>query len=133
MIVDPSTFSVQGNFTQTSTGTLGTAIAGPSNYDQFLITGLATLDGTLDLTFVPGYTPALGDSFDLFKYGAETGEFATVDVTGLASGYSVMLDYGANGLTATIGVSTVPEPPSLVPAGTAALAVALVMIRRRRR
>jgi hypothetical protein len=131
LIVDPSTFTVNGAFTQGSTGTLGVAIDSQSNYDQFLISGAASLAGTLDLTFEPGFAPYAGESFEILQYASETGHFSTIDVTGLGPGYGVSLEYGSSGLSIMIEATSVPEPSSLVLAVLGGATTALVIAQRR--
>jgi hypothetical protein len=54
-----------------------------AQYDHIDVTGLLTLDGTLDVELVPGYRPNLGDSFDILDWGTRSGEFDTLDLPGL--------------------------------------------------
>jgi hypothetical protein len=86
------TISIVGNFAQSATGVLaiqlgGTAIA---DYDRLLVTlagaplGTATLGGTLEVTVLAGFTPALGNTFDVIAFEATAGAFATT--TGLDLG-----------------------------------------------
>ncbi|MGA1796930.1 MAG: LEPR-XLL domain-containing protein, partial [bacterium] len=50
---------------------------GDSFHDQTIVTGLATLDGTLDIDLWNGFEPAVGDSFEILTYGSVTaGDFA---------------------------------------------------------
>ncbi|HVT26643.1 MAG TPA: autotransporter-associated beta strand repeat-containing protein, partial [Lacipirellulaceae bacterium] len=56
---------------------LGGTTAG-SGYDRLVVEGAAMLDGTLDVSFVNGFVPAAGDTFDVFDWGALSGTFATV-------------------------------------------------------
>jgi hypothetical protein len=94
--------TVNGNYTQTSTGTLSIDIGGPSagtQYDQLVIAGTghsATLSGTLTLTLVNGYTPAHGTNFTIMTYPSESGDFATKNLGGLSSA-----TVGATSYTAT--------------------------------
>lgn len=69
---------ITGNYTQTTTGTLNIEIGGPTavaQFDQINITGVATLDGTLNLVLVNAYIPATGDSFQVGMLGTRSGEF----------------------------------------------------------
>lgn len=76
-----------------------------SGYDHLNITGQATLGGRLVVTFVNGFTPAAGDSFDLFD-GPTTGTFANVSLPDLP--INEMWDtsqFAANGTITVIGLN----------------------------
>jgi hypothetical protein len=47
-----------------------------------VVNGTATLDGTLTVTLVNGYTPATGDSIAVLTSTAESGTFATLTGAG---------------------------------------------------
>ncbi|MBC8508399.1 MAG: hypothetical protein H8D34_26380, partial [Chloroflexi bacterium] len=66
----------------------GTAVG--TEYDQFNVAGLLTLDGTLDVSLINGFSPAVGDTFDILTFGSISGQFA--DATGLF-GFSSAGDY----------------------------------------
>lgn len=95
----PGRLTVNGNYTQTSGGRLNIEIGGNipgADYDQLDITGTASLDGTLNLTLVNGFTPAVGDTFSIIASAAETGNFSQVTANGVtvtsgASGGGVVL------------------------------------------
>jgi len=89
------------DFTQTAAGLLLVEIGGlipVSEFDQYTITGVANLDGTLDVTLSGGFTPSSGDSFEVLLYSSHVGEFATVN--GHGQGYNA--NYEAAGLTLSI-------------------------------
>ncbi|MBN2047523.1 MAG: DUF3737 family protein, partial [Anaerolineaceae bacterium] len=50
-------------------------------YDQINVTNLATLDGTLEIVFLDGFVPSVGDTFDFMTFGSVSGSFA--NATGL--------------------------------------------------
>ena len=80
----PGTINVTGNYTQSSTGTLIIEIASGASFDKLIVTGTATLAGTLQVAVASGFNP-LGQSFTfLTAAGGVTGTFGTV--TGLATG-----------------------------------------------
>ena len=71
-----STFTVAGNFTQTSTGTLNDQIGGtPASglFGQADVTGTATLAGTFNLALVNGFSPTSGQTFDVMSFASATG------------------------------------------------------------
>jgi hypothetical protein len=74
-------FTVQGAFTQTSTGEVIYDIGGASNYAMLDITGHANLEGKFVANLVNGYTPTVGTAFDVFE---ATGGI-TIGTEGLAA------------------------------------------------
>ncbi len=50
-----------------------------SDHDQVNVTNNVTLDGTLDITLLDGFTPTYGDTFEIFTYGGiRSGTFSKV-------------------------------------------------------
>jgi hypothetical protein len=88
----PGTLTVNGNYTQTSLGTLTVQIdgSGAGQYDQLVVSGTgnsASLDGTLSVTLGGGYSsPPSGTTFTIMTYPSETGDFSTKNLGGLSSG-----------------------------------------------
>jgi hypothetical protein len=87
----PGVLSVSGDYAQGAGGTLAIEIAGTTvdtQYDQLNVSGNAALDGTLQVTFLGGFMPAVGDTFDILNAGAISGTFATLDLPALTGGRS---------------------------------------------
>ncbi len=82
-----------------NTGTVGLRLGGiaPGEFDRILVSGSATLSGTLDVRTMNGFVPASGDSFNLLTYGSRTGQFATI----LGNGETYTPTYGPSALTLT--------------------------------
>ncbi len=80
-----------------------------SGYDRLDISGLATLDGTLDVDLMDGFTPSAGQSFNLFA-GPTSGRFSQVNLPALANG----LSWNTDNLYTTGAVTVVPEPSAFV-------------------
>jgi hypothetical protein len=57
-----------------------------SGYDQINATGSLTLDGTLAVSLVNGFTPAAGQAFDILDWGSLAGAFAAVQLPALGAG-----------------------------------------------
>ncbi len=74
--------TIAGDYTQTSTGTLRADIKGTGSpgtrYDQLVVNGTATLNGTLDIETASGFTPAIGNQFVVVKATTLSGKFATL-------------------------------------------------------
>jgi hypothetical protein len=98
-----------------------------AQYDHLTVNGNLTLGGTVAVVLLGGFTPALGDTFDLFDFDPArlSGSFASFEMPALAPG----LTWDTTQLTNTGALTVVPEP------GSAALlllgAVALLMKPRR--
>ncbi|MEJ7590081.1 MAG: hypothetical protein WKF77_00880 [Planctomycetaceae bacterium] len=63
----PGIVTVNGNYTQTSSGTLNIEIAGTNpatpDFDQVIVSGTVTLAGALNVSLLSGFIPASGNSF----------------------------------------------------------------------
>ncbi len=130
----PGTLIVQGDYTQDAGSTLFIELGGEAQgvtYDLLSITGNASLAGTLEVDLYGGYTPDVGDSFDILVTSWLTGEFD--DLIGPAGwAWAVAyLDLDGNSFNDTVRLTAnaVPIPPTLW-LFTAAVA-ALMGLRRR--
>ena len=100
---------IGGDYVQTAGGRLEAQIAGSAapgtDYDRLLVTGNATLGGELAASFVGGFEPALGDSFDVVAAGpgAVAGAFATTNLPTLVAAGCVQMGYDP----AAVWISTV--------------------------
>jgi hypothetical protein len=99
-------------------------LAAGSQYDQINASGTVMLDGILDLDLINGFTPALGNSFDLFN-GTLVGDFDTLILPALGGG----LAWDTTQLTLNGTVSVVPEPSTLALVGFGLVGL---VIRRKR-
>jgi hypothetical protein len=77
-------FDVAGNYSQGATSHYFCEIAGYDNefrqlVDFIDVSGAATLNGTLHISFISGYVPQLGDSFTIMRFASRSGTFATID------------------------------------------------------
>jgi hypothetical protein len=131
----PDTLTVDGNYTQGSGGTLAMEIDSLLSCDVLDISGIAALDGILDLTVDAGYAASAmdGDSFTIVEWDSFSGAFATVNGLNFATGKFFTLHYGESGLTLTVNAQTVvgvPEPGTIALFG---LGVAGIGFARRRR
>jgi T5SS/PEP-CTERM-associated repeat protein len=73
--------TINGNYTQTSGGSLDLTLGGTGvgQYDLFNITGTASLAGTLELSSANGFTPTNGETLVLLQSsGARTGVFSNL-------------------------------------------------------
>jgi len=116
------TLQINGDYTQTAAGLLGLEIGGEIagvDNDLLDISGSAAFDGTLNVEILAGFTPTVGDTFEVINYASHTGQFAAVSGAGGCCGgfvpvYNptfVELEYtsAGNHITALI-VSPDPAP-----------------------
>ncbi|MEZ4638684.1 MAG: hypothetical protein R2856_27605 [Caldilineaceae bacterium] len=78
--LDAGTLHISGGYSQTVTGTLSIEIAGPLpvDYDRIVVDGAVQLGGTLSLTLLAGYDPAVGTSFTVLSGSSINGAFDEV-------------------------------------------------------
>jgi hypothetical protein len=131
-VASNSTLTVNGAFTQTAAGSLNVQLGGTAagQFSQISVTGLATLDGTLNVTLVNGFTPAAGNTFQIMPFGSRSGDFATKTGFRLGSGLFIREDF-TSGLTLQVFQAQLVfvQQPSDTTAGqpiTPAVQVALV-------
>jgi hypothetical protein len=90
-----SNLMVSGDATVNTTGKLGVHLAGNGfdsvtrQYSRLSVGGNAALSGTLDVTRAAGFTPQLGDTFDVLTYSTHTGQFNSI--TGVDAGANLAL------------------------------------------
>jgi hypothetical protein len=107
-------FTINGDYTQTSTGTLKEQVGwlNGCNASLFTVNGVANLNGTLALSLLSGYDPTAGDSFILMTFLSDYGSFNTV--TGLNLGNDLFLDliYEAHDIRVEVESQSMatPEP-----------------------
>src|SRR5262249_31220760 len=80
---------VNGNLDQASSGILQINIGGvtaSNSYDQLVVSGLARLSGALTIKLINGFKPALGNSFEVLRYGSRNGQFQFINLPVLAAG-----------------------------------------------
>ena len=98
-------------------GTLAIELAGPATFDLLDISGIATLGGGLNVSFLDGYAPAAGESFDVLLAEAIIGEFDPLSLelpgNGLKWDITYILDDQSIDIVRLSVVSAVPIPPAL--------------------
>ncbi|MBX3412189.1 MAG: PEP-CTERM sorting domain-containing protein [Pirellulales bacterium] len=127
----PGKLDVVGNYLQGSFGSLDLEIGGllPGQYDQLSVTGNLSLAGTVNIAFIDGFLPSVGDQFDFFQVG---GTFdlseATLQWNNAPAGFQYSTAF-QDGLY-SVHITAVPEPSTLVLAACGALGI-LGFARRR--
>ncbi len=111
---DGLTVDVAGAYTQASTSKVVVVLNGTTagtNYDQVAVTGKATLAGALEVNAANGFTPTVGETFNILTYGSESGSFATLTSD---SGLTYTVNYGSTEATITItAVSSATAAPTI--------------------
>jgi T5SS/PEP-CTERM-associated repeat protein len=89
---------VVGGFSQSASGKLQLELAGttPGQFDQLAVTGLAALDGALEISLDGSFVPQIGDTFDILTASGITGEFTAADLPTLSAGRMWQLRYTSN-------------------------------------
>ncbi len=130
----PAIVQHAGDLVLASTNTLTMELAGlapGTGHDQLVVFGALVFGGTLRVELLDGFTPSLGDVFDLFDFttGNSSGMFASFALAPLAP--SLAWDTSSLYDTGELRVVAVPEPAAAAALlGFAALGV--VGLRRRR-
>jgi len=124
----PGILTIAGNYTQGPSGVLNAEIAGTtpgSLYDQLIVTGNVSLDGTLNTVFLGGFVPSTADTFNLIQAGGTvSGTFTTIN---LPAGASLSASY----LPSTFGLITVGATASpVVSSPLASLSVEVIVTEK---
>ncbi len=102
--------SISDNYTQLATGVLDTQIGGRkvgTSYSQLSVTGPVTLDGTLNISLIKKFTPAIGQKFTILNAPSGiTGTFSTVNGLAINSSEHFTLSYTST----TVVLEVVPGP-----------------------
>jgi len=113
----PGVLAVNGNLPALqSDGVLGIEIGGATpgtEFDQLAVSGAATLGGILRITLTDGFTPALGDRFQVIAAaGGATGAFDQIE---LPDGLAAFVEVSATGAELVIGTPVANEPGETLP------------------
>jgi len=103
-----------------------------TDYDVLDVSGTANIGGILDVSLWNGFTPSLGDSFDILTAGTINGMFDTLlfpSSGGLSFDISYLLNPTGIDILRLTTVSAVPEPSSWFLIGSAL--VGLMVMKKR--
>jgi hypothetical protein len=92
--------TINGNYTQTSTGRLTIDLAGlvpGSGFDRLSVSGSASLAGTLGANLTNGFYPLTDASFTVLTCASRIGNFSTFEYP--SSDVTMQLSYGSNSTT----------------------------------
>ncbi|MGD0411324.1 MAG: hypothetical protein ABSC18_06435 [Verrucomicrobiota bacterium] len=101
-------------YRQTSAGALAIEIGGltpGAQFSQLAASGPVALNGSLNLTLINGFQPALGNTFSVAVFPSRTGTFASVTGNHLAGGLVLVPVYSATNVALTVANEAQPTPP----------------------
>ncbi len=104
----PGVLRITGACPLTPTSQLQIEIGGTApgtGFDQLAVTGAVSVDGSLAVTLVNGFTPALGQSFPVLTAGSMSPGFFTMTGLDVGSDLQLQPQYSATGLSLVV-VST---------------------------
>ena len=98
--IESGTIDLINSSTYGQTGeTLEFGVTAPNVEGQLVVPGAVSFDGTLNVHFLNGYTPNVGDLLQPVFYGSGSGTFANLNLPTLAPGQSWNLEYGSGGVS----------------------------------
>jgi hypothetical protein len=92
-------------YTQNTSGSLNIAIGGltaGTQYGQLTVPNGAHLHGTLNVTLIKNFIPAIGNTFTILTASAVTGTFATVNGLSINSGEHFTIRYNSTNVILTV-------------------------------
>ena len=93
-------------YTQNSSGSLNVQIGGltaGTQYSQLAVANGVSLNGTLNIRVLKGFTPVSGDTFIILTGNPVSGTFAHVNGLTISTGGHFNVSYSANNVTLTVG------------------------------
>ena len=85
-----------------------------SQIGRMTISSAATLDGMLNLALVKGFSPAIGNSFQVLTFGSRAGQFATINGLAIGNGNQFTPAYNATNLTLNVATAAALPMPAYV-------------------
>jgi hypothetical protein len=99
------TLTVTGSYSQSGSLPIEIGGAGAGQFDVVNVSGAATLSGTLTLSTVNGFSPAVGQTFTIMSYASHTGCFTTINGRDLGSvGAGIYYDVACNATNVVVTV-----------------------------
>lgn len=84
-----------------------------TEFDAIEVSGLATLDGVIDVNLVNGFTPNIGDQFDVFDGTIDSNSTFLFDFTDAQLGSGLTWDTSQFQLHGILQVAAIPEPGAM--------------------
>lgn len=115
VVLDSGTVALAESFA--NEGTLDFGFSDLGSFGKLALAGATTLGGQVDVHFLGGYLPSVGDSFRLITYGSYSGSFTNASWTFSDGAHLVTFDpiYNSRDFTLSVqSVQAVPEPATIV-------------------
>jgi phage baseplate assembly protein gpV len=97
----PGFLVVNGNYSQTDTASLNIELGGTvagTQYDRLMVFGNSQLNGTLNISFINGFFPQIGDQFEVLFFTGRSGEFSSMNYPDPGIGKDFDTTYTPNNL-----------------------------------
>ncbi len=96
----PGKINITGNYIQGAAGTFNIEVGGTNaatpDFDQLIVSGTATLGGTLNASVINGFLPKKGETFRFLTAASRVGDFATKNLA-IYQGYPLFgTNFGSN-------------------------------------
>ncbi len=133
----PGILTVNGGYTQSSTGLLDIQIGGTNSgsFSELVVNGSASLSGLLDVSLVNGFSPTLNEQWVILTSTGLSGTFT--DGVIHEGNYTFTVDYSpagyANDVVLNVSFASVPEPATFWGFGIGMMAVGGCLLRRGRK
>jgi hypothetical protein len=98
----PGTLTFSGLYTQSATGALDINLASSVQYGVVMVSGTASLAGTLNITLQNGFVPVIGQTFVIVNAASVAGAFATVNGTAINASEHFVVSYTATSVVLTV-------------------------------
>jgi hypothetical protein len=101
----PTKLSITGSYQEQTHGALVVGIGGTqagSQYSQLAVSNGASLGGSLTITLLNGFIPAIGDTFTILTGSVVTGQFNQVNGTIINSAEKFEVNYEPSAVTLTV-------------------------------
>ncbi len=101
--LSPGSLTISGNYTQSAAGATNVEIGGlvaGTQYDVLHVagTGVATLSGTLNASFIGGFVPVDTNAFTVLTYASRSGTFSTLNLPPLPPAHVWKVTYNPTSL-----------------------------------
>ncbi|MEQ9408902.1 MAG: CARDB domain-containing protein, partial [Fuerstiella sp.] len=100
--------TVTGNFENSANGQVTVELGGTqavTDYDTVQVLGTAILDGRLNVSLTNGFTPAIGDSFQILQFDSRVCDFLTKNGLDLGGGLYLAAAFDLTSMTLNAGMT----------------------------